>query len=378
MSIKYKCHFDNCDKVFKKSYDLKNHIKRHLNEKSFTCTISNCEFSCIRKDTLNRHLITHTKEKKYKCDICNNFFVRKDYLVTHKKIHNEIKEFNCNICNKSFKTKGTLITHIRTHNGEKPYKCEVENCNKEFSTSSSLNVHKRIHTKERPFNCSFINCKKKFSTTSQLYTHLRIHTGEKPFKCIVENCNSAFTQNSMLQYHIKAIHSEKSLKIQKKSENDTHTELLKYIDNIKREYRINFNCINGTCAKIDYFYCKNDIIFLIENDENQHKSYELSCEIKRMNDCTYVLNNNENKLPIVWIRYNPDTFKINNECQKITKEQRIKKIIEFIEKCIENKDNIPGLSIYYFYYNLNKDKQLCIFDDPDYPEEIKSLVQVIY
>ncbi len=184
----------------------------------------------------------------------------------------------------------------------------------------------------------------------------------------------------MLKYHINAIHTEKSLKIQKKSENNTYNLLIKYLTNITREYRIKFDCLNGTCAKIDFYYIKNNIHFLIENDEHQHKSYELKSEIKRMNDSNFVLKKLNLMQPIVWIRYNPDCFKINNETQKITKEQRIKKIIDFINSF--TNDYVPDLSIFYFYYNIieddNKNKKLCIFDDLDYPEEIKSIVKIIY
>jgi hypothetical protein len=68
-------------------------------------------------------------------------------------------------------------------------------------------------------------------------------------------------------------------------------------------------------------------IIIIEIDENQHKSYDCSCENKRL----MTLSQDVNFRPIIFIRFNPDDYfdekgeKINS-CWNITKKTGICKI----------------------------------------------------
>ena len=68
-------------------------------------------------------------------------------------------------------------------------------------------------------------------------------------------------------------------------------------------------------------------IIIVEIDENQHKSYDCSCENKRL----MTLSQDVNFRPIIFIRFNPDDYldekgeKINS-CWDITKKTGICKI----------------------------------------------------
>lgn len=54
-------------------------------------------------------------------------------------------------------------------------------------------------------------------------------------------------------------------------------------------------------------------VIIIEVDENQHIDYDTSCEKKRINEIYTDLGDR----PIVFIRFNPDEYKIKNE-QKLS------------------------------------------------------------
>jgi hypothetical protein len=94
-------------------------------------------------------------------------------------------------------------------------------------------------------------------------------------------CEAKFSTSRYLNRH-KKIHTEEGQKRQKKSEEYTAKLLIKFGIDFKREHRVYFSCNGGTFCKIDYLYIKNGFIFIIENDEKQHKTYPVSCELRRM------------------------------------------------------------------------------------------------
>ena len=85
-------------------------------------------------------------------------------------------------------------------------------------------------------------------------------------------------------------------------------------------------------------------IIIIEIDENQHKNYESICENKRAMEISQDLNHR----PIIFIRFNPDNYKIENSkvssCWNINKNGsciiKKNKIIEWKNRLNELKKQI--------------------------------------
>ncbi len=105
-------------------------------------------------------------------------------------------------------------------------------------------------------------------------------------------------------------------------------------------------------SKVDKYY--PDVLFdcsdhyvIVEVDEDQHKSskYDSNCELQRMYDIFEWL-----KLPCIFIRYNPDVYRINDEIQNISDETRHETLIKTVKEYINNKPNIP-FEVKYLYYN---------------------------
>jgi hypothetical protein len=67
--------------------------------------------------------------------------------------------------------------------------------------------------------------------------------------------------------------------------------------------------VNGGCSRRrpDLFLDLGDQIIIIEVDENKHESYDCSCENKRIME----LSQDVGHVPIVFIRFNPDAYKLN-------------------------------------------------------------------
>lgn len=84
-----------------------------------------------------------------------------------------------------------------------------------------------------------------------------------------------------------------------------------------------------------------------------------------------------NDIPLIFIRYNPDVFKIDGKLQKIKKKDRLKRYLDLIKELEETstEEMIP-LTIYYLYYDMDGDK-LEIFNDPDYSNDLKDNVRII-
>jgi len=83
-----------------------------------------------------------------------------------------------------------------------------------------------------------------------------------------------------------------------------------YVKNKFSELQFSFNkTVQNGCSKRrpDILLELNTHCIIIEIDENQHIDYETNCEEQRINDLF-----NDIGLPIIFIRFNPDSYKIND------------------------------------------------------------------
>ncbi|KAG8247946.1 Zinc finger and BTB domain-containing protein 41 [Homalodisca vitripennis] len=185
---------DQCDKHFKRRYDLLRHKRRsHADNAVYECDI--CHKTFNDRTVASKHRLIHTDDFKYCCEVCNRPFKYVHDLKRHRSIHFDEKPFDCEICGKKFKHKSNLKTHQATHYSTKPYSCTL--CDKRFHQKGNLKTHLIVHTGEMPFVCNI--CTKRFHTRSGLLNHSYSHSDEKPFQCDI--CEKAFNWKSGLLTH---------------------------------------------------------------------------------------------------------------------------------------------------------------------------------
>ena len=315
----------------------------HLYIKHNAC--KKCYKLFTQKGGLNRHIKSVHDKVKYPCEKCGNLFTKKTSLDKHiESVHNKVKH-PCKKCDKLFNDKSNLDKHIESVHSKVKHPCEQ--CGNLFSDKSGLNNHiKSIHNK---------------------------------IKHPCEQCGNLFSDKSGLNNHIKNIHSVRGEQRKRKSEESMSKQLVKMNFVFERENRIDFKCAidepEKTCSKVDFVIHNDRAIFFVENDENQHRHYPIPCELRRMTDTYHsiCLSDNPPQVPVVWIRFNPDKFKVNGTEKKASKEERFKQLEDVL---LNYKPSCQMEVIYMFYDSITGDDKLkpAIFNDSDYFELFKPMV----
>uniref|UniRef100_A0A060T3Y6 ARAD1C37444p n=1 Tax=Blastobotrys adeninivorans TaxID=409370 RepID=A0A060T3Y6_BLAAD len=77
----FECLFPNCNKLFKRRYNVRSHIQTHLCDRPYSCEV--CGSSFVRPHDLRRHEKCHQDERPFTCP-CGKSFTRHDALQRHR------------------------------------------------------------------------------------------------------------------------------------------------------------------------------------------------------------------------------------------------------------------------------------------------------
>ena len=148
----------------------------------------------------------------------------------------------------------------------------------------------------------------------------------------------------------------------------------------KREHHISFSCFSeesvSRFARIDFVIQNKGCIIFLEVDENCHRfGYDAACDMKRMTYIMQGLTLGGNSLPVVFLRYNPDGYKVDGKTRRTKKKTREHELIRWLEH-FEPDRGVP-LRIMYMYYDsvtVGKDLVPQATLDPMYNKHLRECV----
>jgi hypothetical protein len=306
-----------------------------------------------------------------KCLKCNKHAIynfKGEYAIycNEHKLENmiNVKIKTCIDCDKvpSFNLIGNKALYCNKHKLVNMVDVRKKNCIK--CTKTALyglikNTHCIDHkTSEMLKNPSkkCIKCNEKaiygYNKSSPLYCEK--HKDNDCVNLIERVCVSCSLLNILNENNLCIYCDPQKQKIKKRKEN-----IIKdLLDSNNIKYNLHNQIIDYNCGKErpDFVIDHITHIVILEVDENQHNSYSCECEQTRMINITQTLGGT----PVIWIRYNPDSFTINNNKMLVSDTIRHKILLEYLTKfTIKQPDNLSEV-IYLYYDDWTPDRHLLI------------------
>nr|XP_012141954.1 PREDICTED: zinc finger protein 37-like [Megachile rotundata] len=166
LEAKFTCNY--CQKQYKLKHELTIHVKRNHTDTGETSICKYCgrtvkdveeherrhekrarrltfQYHCNLCDKrfknsikLDNHLLLH--KEGFKCTECDERFSHPADRDKHKELKHKLR-ISCTFCTKKFNSRSNFYTHVLTHAGVKPYKCDI--CDETFTQRNSMLKHRK-------------------------------------------------------------------------------------------------------------------------------------------------------------------------------------------------------------------------------------------
>ena len=223
---------DICQRVFRRSSHLSEHMRMHMGERPFNCRL--CQQTFTRRGHLGTHLRKNNANKQLECPRCPQNFSVCSQLKEHMK-DDHVEYFDSisfrymnnrvgSLSEKSQKSGSTYNSQMtsvgntssaitasvgtlpgssdRPEEAKASFKCDV--CLQMFLRHRSLRDHMRSHSYGKWSKCTL--CHERFPGRSNLYKHVNKNYAAKPLKCKI--CPETFPACSLLKKHMAEDHGE--------------------------------------------------------------------------------------------------------------------------------------------------------------------------
>ena len=402
---KHKC--DHCDYKHKYLNRVQQHlwIKHNINTnnkyKLFEC--DNCDFKTKHNGCLGLHkwiyhdINTYNKYKLHECERCGYKTKHPGHFKDHvKKMHTDhLIEYNCNICIFKSKYLSSLDLHNWIeHNINKSNRYKIHKCSQcDYTDKIKGNLEKHLwcvhnintNSKFKYYECG--HCEYKFKSNGRLNRHLwyvhniNINGKYKFYKC--DHCEYKFKSNDDLKIHIENVHDTgdkvcdycRGNCFRRRPYKDKNMGKVNICNKCYRkvtgyECRAEedmVNCLknnkiispfivstdkiinNDSCntkRRPDILLSSGDLHIIIECDEKQHQHYSPICESGRIDEILDEFKSGK----VVFIRWNPDYYKVEKEEKKLNRKERLNKLEETIINISYNPPK-EHIKIIYMFYN---------------------------
>ena len=106
--------------------------------------------------------------------------------------------------------------------------------------------------------------------------------------------------------------------------------------------------VGGDCGKYrpDFRYDAPTHSVVVEVDEDQHRSYDSECERIRMINIVQAVG-----MRCVFVRYNPDAFKIDGKTIRVYEKKRHDLLLRTIRECMKPSFDSEISCVVYLYYD---------------------------
>ena len=274
--------------------------------------------------------------------------------VKHKKCeHDDCLKIP--LFNKSGETEGRFCYEHKEDGmvDVKNKKCEYDDCLKRpyFGFCSQLTTccatHKLKYMFKKPKRKCITNKCKELATYGQTEpTHCETHSQENEISLLTQKCCNCgdidlLNRDGLCITKCKPLgdfYKQKSY--QKEKEILMLNYLDKYLKNFESEYKIiDDKTIDTSCNlyRPDRRYDCGTHQVIIECDEHQHKNREY-CEkytsLKHFEECRMFEIQQACGMNCIFIRWNPDTFKIKDKiCKKFNNQKRLETLVKWVQYC---------------------------------------------
>ena len=179
------------------------------------------------------------------------------------------------------------------------------------------------------------------------------------------------------------MHTERGQQRQKKREEAVARFLTQAGYQFEREARVDFcsardapcrgesRPVNTSLARLDFVLYRPWGVCVVEVDESQHDHMPQACETARMLNVAAQHVQRSPGVPLRFVRYNPDAFKISGGRGKATQALRHSKLLLALEQTPAKDFEV----LYLFYDVARPDPLVC--EEPDYPQELKEAVRCL-
>jgi hypothetical protein len=343
------------------------------------CKYNNCaNYASFTSDNIDYYCGEHSDDTmininiKY-CNYCNtyaSFVLNNIYTCATHKLVNSVRLNKCQEekCDKTpcFNYKGKRAAFCAMHKKPNMINVRLKYCDEceQYATYGypgknllKCPKHKLEGMIKTPSKkCAYCNQFAVYgvgSTTKHCEEHKEPHEIniiEKPCK----NCNliNILDCNSLCNYCNKTtnyLYQQKTIQKLFDDNNIKYVSTDKIID-------------NGACGKErpDFLFETPYHFVIVEVDEDQHKSRACECEQIRMVNIYNALG-----LPTIFIRYNPDKFKVNGQVKNITQLSRQKNLLKWVDYLIKLEpeeiiEKYNTVSVMYLYFDDYKTDDISI------------------